>query len=361
MSVTINHKNAKEILTTAFESQTDVDDEITQKIKDILNGTHKTYKYVLITGLVAKATNAKADAKALQAGSELKGSYDARSLCHKVIVEFERDHLKKVLGGSNEPFLNKPARFKQLSLTNAVRSGRDTETLTSLINVFDGIETASQSKQYLTFSMQLLKVQMQQLAQRFSSTAVEPSKSIEIEEFIHRLISVSMEGESSVIAIGAIEKYTHQQTGKAVEVVAHKVNQSGASSKEIGDIDVFSSGEFAYSIEVKDKDFTEYDVQHAFDKVLNAGGRKAIFIYGPQASYDNEAIQKLQASYNDKGLYTYVGDIFQYIRLLFVRNESDFAGFFDLILETAKDVNCKQVTLDWVHKNLAIYTGTGLS
>ena len=33
------------------------------------------------------------------------------------------------LGGSNEPFLNKPARFTELSETNAVRGGKNKNTL----------------------------------------------------------------------------------------------------------------------------------------------------------------------------------------------------------------------------------------
>jgi hypothetical protein len=67
-------------------------------------------------------------------------------------------------------------------------------------------------------------------------------------------------------------------------VITHKVNQSGASSKEIGDIDVFNDGNFYYSIEVKDKNFNEYDVEHAFNKVLLNHGIKAAFVYGIQAN-----------------------------------------------------------------------------
>ena len=38
-----------------------------------------------------------------------------------VIVPFDTEVLNKALGGSNEPFLNKPARFPELSTSNAVR------------------------------------------------------------------------------------------------------------------------------------------------------------------------------------------------------------------------------------------------
>ena len=69
---------------------------------------------------MAKAVNKEIDALSLQAGDESDGAYDARSLCHKVLVPFEREFMPNSLGGSNEPFLNKPARFPRLTPDNAV-------------------------------------------------------------------------------------------------------------------------------------------------------------------------------------------------------------------------------------------------
>lgn len=75
----------------------------------VIDGTHLTYKYVLFNALLSKATDESLNPLCLQVKSELPGSFDARTICHKVIVPFEQTTLKKVLGGSNEPFLNKPA------------------------------------------------------------------------------------------------------------------------------------------------------------------------------------------------------------------------------------------------------------
>ena len=65
-------------------------------------------------------------------GLPLSGAYDARTVCHKVIVPFEMEVLDKALGGSNEPFLNKPARFPELDKNNAVRRGNDQAILNAL-------------------------------------------------------------------------------------------------------------------------------------------------------------------------------------------------------------------------------------
>ena len=85
--------------------------KVSSLIDFVLDNTHLTYKYILVTALASKAADESINPLALQAGSALPGSYDARSVCHGVIVKFEMTELGKALGGSNEPYLNKPARF----------------------------------------------------------------------------------------------------------------------------------------------------------------------------------------------------------------------------------------------------------
>ena len=138
--------DAEKVLLSAFRTRCTKKDLISSQITVVLQANHKTYKYVLITGLLAKATNEKINALALQAGAPFEGTYDARSLCHNVLVPFERDFLQNALGGSNEPFLNKPARFTHLSDTNAVRKGEDREVLKLLIEIFNSIKTSSELK-----------------------------------------------------------------------------------------------------------------------------------------------------------------------------------------------------------------------
>lgn len=146
MSIQIDDRKAKEIFIKAiaeskkpgFVPSTHYKD----KIEQIILGTHLTYRYILITGLLGKATNNSIDPICLQAGSELPGAYDARSLCHGVIVQIERDELAKKLGASNEPFLNKPARYKELSTSNAVRRGNDKLILSLSIEVLSSLKNS---------------------------------------------------------------------------------------------------------------------------------------------------------------------------------------------------------------------------
>ena len=291
MAVHIEFNYAEEIILEAYRSRCSRNDSVTAGIFEILTGTHKTYKYILVNGILAKASSDEANPIALQAGAPFPGAFDARSLCHKVLVPFERNFLDNILGGSNEPFLNKPARFTHLSEHNAVRKGKDKETLLLLIELFSLIKTSEDAKEYLACIFSILKKQIKK-NDAFHKIACHSPNLITVYEFSLRLVKRSLEGETLVIIVGALELLMHEYLEGNYSVFTHKINQSGASSNEIGDIDVYSDGKFYYSIEVKDKNFNEYDVEHAFNKALQNHGEKAAFIYGLEAEFDEIAVMK---------------------------------------------------------------------
>lgn len=133
MAISIDFTSANALLIKALKERVRPDPDLCTMLEKVIHGSHKTYKYVLVTNLLAKAVNRRANALCLQAGARLSGAFDSRSLCHKVLVPFERNHLVGALGASNEPYLNKPARFTHLSKDNAVRDGNDRDILNTLI------------------------------------------------------------------------------------------------------------------------------------------------------------------------------------------------------------------------------------
>lgn len=349
MPVNIDHNKAEEIILKAHRSTCSKNDDITKGIKNVLYGTHKTYKYILVNGILAKASKNDANPIALQAGAPMSGSFDARSLCHKVLVPFERDFLKNILGGSNEPFLNKPARFTHLSKDNAVRKGKDKETLLLLIKIFSAIKTSEKAKEYLACVFAILQEQIKEANKTFESVVSYSPELIEIYEFSLLFTSKSFEGETSAIIVGSLEFLLHQYMDGSYTVKTHKVNQSGASSKEVGDIDIYSDGRFYYSIEVKDKNFNEYDVEHAFNKVLQNKGKKAAFIYGTQAEFNEEAILKKVKEFEKKGLFVLIQDVNSHVKnSLFRLPICTKQDFIQSLIATSKSVNCKDTTKEWM-------------
>lgn len=352
MSVAIDFDKARECLSWALNNRETPPPNHASQIETIILGSHKTYKYVLVTNLLAKAVCQQANALCLQAGAKMRGAFDPRSLCHKVVVPFERDHLAGALGASNEPYLNKPARFTHLDKSNAVRDGNDRHILETLISVAKCVNHVGPvlARADLSYCFHLLErvIANNELLQTVH-TIVTPDL-IDIYAFISRFVSESLEGETCATVVGAVEKQFYACLRGDYRVVAHKVNESGASSKEIGDIDVFENDSCFYSIEVKDKAFSVYDVEHAFNKMIAAHVRRGSFVYGPRATFDEEQVKITLYNFEQKRFVTLFMGVLPYVRLvLFQTPQARTAGFLQLLLDTAHEINAKRETIQRVH------------
>lgn len=265
------------------------------KLKYIIQeSNHKTYRYILLTGLLGAAA-AQNNPLCLQKGAEVDRAWDARTVCHHTLVPFERDYLDGALGKSNEPFLNKPARFKTLSINNAVRAGRDKEALKQTIDVLSNVDRNGSAFEYLVVALRL-------------AAQIKPSKKVAI---------ASSSAENFKQTFEAMLQNPHQgfslllfsyiflnliRTPQSI-VDVYPLNQSGSSSKQIGDIDIKDKGtkEVLLAAEVKDKNFSVYDISHAMRKAKEAGSDfcfitrqryldKAIFESGGKEHYIRDVI-----------------------------------------------------------------------
>lgn len=348
---------AEEVLLEATSHITVPNDNISNSIDEILRGPHKTYRYVLITAILAKSTNDEIDILSLQAGDDSEGAYDARSLCHKVIVPFERNYYPNSLGGSNEPYLNKPARFPRISLDNAVRKGNDYRTLSKMIEILSEISSSEQARIYLCKALWTLSDIYNSIEEKFNIDEIEIDQSSNPQtllDFICELTESSFEGEICPLVVSAIEHYYYNGERK---VIAHKVNESGASSKEIGDIDIFDSAEILISsIEVKDKDFTKEDVEHAINKFRLANLRNTMFIYGKNVSYKKREVFKTSQRLGNNGYFCVVISIIDFakIRLYSMKQPIELIDFVNTLLLYAKQINAKDETLNWIKRTVGL-------
>lgn len=136
-------------------------------------------------------------------------------------------------------------------------------------------------------------------------------------------------------------------------VDVHPVNESGASSKEISDLDVYANGVLISSNELKDKNYAETDVRHAADKVLNAGGNRMLFIEGPRAAATENFQNSIQDEYTSRN---FMLRILAY-QAFFASNigsleNIDCEEFVRYILQTAQDTKFKKETIAYLD-NLA--------
>lgn len=344
---TIDTKTAALILDRALIEATLVDDEIASIITTVLRGTHKTYRYILVNALLAKATNSKVDALSLQKGDGKGGKFDARSLCHKVIVPFEKLKLPGCLGDSNEPFLNKPARFVSLSSHNAVRAGKDKETLEKLIKVLSQINTSEAAYMYLKSAMAILITNHEEYLKKFAigDALIDVSEFSQLVlDYIYQITDHTMEGEVCPLVVAELEQL---YLGKDYKVIPHKVNESGSSSKEVGDIDIFDSeGTLVNAIEVKDKSFSVQDVVHAITKFRQANLNSSLFVYGKNVNFDEKEIYNTLKSIGREGHYCCLISILNYAKLRISDLKTiTVRDFVDGLLKFSKIINAKDDTI----------------
>ncbi|MCF6273963.1 MAG: restriction endonuclease, SacI family [Rhodobacteraceae bacterium] len=306
MTVNVDHDRARAVLTEATEAASEksyrVPQDMETKIEQIIGHTHLTYKYVLLNGLLAKATDPNTDPIALQAGAALEGAFDARSLCHKVFVPFEQTVLEKRLGGSNEPFLNKPARYTHLSLDNAVRRGKDRLTLERLIAVFEMVNEQGNADQALLAALYNVLALESRVVIFDTARFAESLSQRATLNLCKALIERSCEGETLALTVAILFEMLSKNRIENPVVISHPANQAGSSSKEISDVDVFyeDGKTILFCAEAKDKDFTKADIDHAAGKVAEAGHGAMLFIYGPNAT-TTENLVALVEEYEAKG------------------------------------------------------------
>lgn len=286
----------------------------------LLKSTHKTYKYILINGLLGAAAQWN-NPLVLQAQSSLERPWDARTVCHKVLVPFEREHMEGRLGNSNEPFLNKPARFPELSLDNAVRRGRDKEVLVSMIGLFNSISSKEDAEHLLWAALHFVRqMPAQKVDFVFDKDVADfPSR-------LQKMLHLNIEGEVLTYCSGLI---LWSQLDKEKFIFSmHPSNQSGASSKEVADIDIFAkSGDLFACFEIKDKDFSSYDFEHARNKAYSAGVSNFTFISRDRfiSSYANKEPDKYAEYINEIISIEQLGITFGYSSANL--NKSDIENF----------------------------------
>ncbi len=285
-------------------------------IKSILEGSHLTFKYILFTAILAKATDHRINPLCLQVSSKLEGSYDARSLCHSVIVPFEKHSLSKILGGSNEPYLNKPARFPEIDPNNAVRAGADRVKLLALYSELPNLTDSKIALEWLIDflyeTLLLIKERDADVAKRLSST--DTTRAV-LYQFFSEFLNQNNEGESLTLVVANLYNLLYEEDN-TIRVDVHPVNQSGASRKEISDLDIIKDETLFIANELKDKSFSAVDVEHAADKVIQALGNQMLFIVGRNGFCSEDELDKTISDYINAGFYVRVLSIDTFIDMM---------------------------------------------
>jgi hypothetical protein len=298
-----DHVKARRILESALQNFTKCEVKLlmpthAKSIHDIITGTHLTFRYMLITALLAKITDSSVHARSIQTGSNLDISFDARSLCHKVWVPFEREFLDNRLGGSNEPYLNKPARFPEIAKENAVRAGSDQNLLNILFDLLEELNSRDAEYCYDAFMYAFQLIMKRRGSSKddiLLTSAIFSTETLRC--FAAEYLSESYYGETCVSIVAAlltVEYWNH------LTVSVHPANEAGSSSNEIGDIDIYDGKQLLYPVEVKDKSFIKADVDHAVRKSIQNRCNRLLFVIGIHSQLEMGDMKQIVVEYAEK-------------------------------------------------------------
>lgn len=241
------------------------DSFIRTNIRAVLTDSGKTYRYILLNAALSKAVNPDIHYRSLQAGSSLDGAYDARSVAHKALVPWEKDHGER-LGGSPEPFVNNPARHPEVDTSNRARSSQKQERLYNLLQRLedDTAEGTLDPTDVLRETLQAVS-ELESRTKSFESPSDVPYELLERK--ITQYISESGNGERlPAVVAGAVQTYYEHAGGGDWRVDCEHANVSDEFSNAAGDVEIYRGETLHKAIEVKDKPATRSSVQHAIEK-----------------------------------------------------------------------------------------------
>ncbi len=168
-------------------------------------------------------------------------------------------------------------------------------------------------------------------------------------KYVFSSLQENYEGEVLTLMVAGIYHLMFQSKDYIVEV--HPVNQSGASSKEISDLDVYQTGTLFLANELKDKEYAETDVRHAADKVIAAGGDKLLFIEGPRGGCAPSIKSSLIKEYAQKNFHLVILPAWDFFNSsIALLPNVDCKKFMYFILQKALDTKFKIETIDYLRK-----------
>ena len=182
---------AKEVLQSAWEEISRIppaeldttvfveDPEIETKIRQLTSARTKAFRYALLTQILAKAAEPSINCCVLQAGAQISGAFDARSLCREVVVPFERTYLSNALGGSGDPYVSKPLRRPRITddpeVTREIKNKEEWNLLYKLLHCIEVTHDPS-------FTQQVLKQALLELRKAILQEALDLPEGICIEQ-----------------------------------------------------------------------------------------------------------------------------------------------------------------------------------
>ena len=311
MSVNVDHNLARAALQKAWTetgSASRPPARMQQLIENILGASDVTFKYILVTGYLAKSVNPSAHPRAIQVGSSLNGAYDARSLCHKVVVGFEKSK-GNLFGLSNEPFVNKPARHPEHDGSNTqLRNKIGAKMLHSALE-----QAQSANKDELWHGLvHILRVGSEHAKNEKEVKVVTQVNLEKVLKFIKEFLAETDGGSRLVGVWGAFQALLCENG----DIKVYSPNASDFFGKTSGDVEVYYNDVLVSASECKQRPLNVDDVNHGIKKSLENGVPEYLFVVSEGIAQGQEKAISEAMLAHEKEVDLALVDIWKEMRLL---------------------------------------------
>ncbi|MGH2487357.1 MAG: restriction endonuclease, SacI family [Ktedonobacterales bacterium] len=266
-------------------------------------------QYVLPTQMLAKLVEPSLDCRSVQIASGGSGAFDARTLCRRVIVPFDRAN-NTVLGGSSDPYVSKPVRLPSISLAYAGQQ-KSKSGWAALCLALDTIEIRAEP----AYTKVVFQQTLVEIHRRLSNVNVAYPVPLRINlsdclALLRDFLSKSSGGDRAQAVVSAAFRTFGDVCHVYNDVRRGLVNTADAASGQVADVEcIGEAGDIVLAVEVKDQRLT---VLHVQDKVPNMRSRhvsELIFLAlrGVEAGSEN-AIQDIMTKEFASGQNIYVFD-----------------------------------------------------
>lgn len=260
---------------------------IRDAVRESINSKTKTYRYVLPTQLLAKSVDSSLDSRSVQVECGLTGPFDARSLCHKVIVPFDRAN-HNVLGGSSEPYVNNPLRIPAISASyrQAQKNKVGFDLLCTVLDFAQAKPNAVRS--LFRFVLQTLwdRLGESQIVYPVPNRVSFPGAKSAITEFVRDPIG----GVRLQTTAAALFRCIGDKFRLFKDVRTSSINAPDAATGRIADLECLDESEtIVLGVEIKDRQLTLTQTQDKLPAIRAQGVREFLFLVQNGISGDDDA------------------------------------------------------------------------
>lgn len=334
MAENVDHAAARTAIEAAWKeihSKPAVPLKMQEAIEDVMDAADITFKYILVTGFLAKYVNPKAHARALQVSSALRGAHDARSLCHGVVVGFEKTK-GNLFGLSNEPFVNKPARHPEHEGDNPqLRNRRLAERLHAAL---ESAQKASREEVYQGL-VHILRIGAKRAANELTVRTTAEVNLQDVISFVEKFIEKADGGARLVAVWGALVRLLSENS----QVKVYPPNSADRYANTAGDVEVYDHKTLVSASECKQRPMNLDDVKHGLAKAQKRGVREYNFVIAAGLARGQHAEISAAIRKSAKDVDASIIDIRDGIHTLAaILNPARRAGYGELVVELLREM-----------------------